>query len=82
MWMRSSRKMAKKKKKKTVKFKQVTITVSARQKKSLMNFCKSRKSTPNKIIKKAIRPLLENYHDLEVNNISIKPSQLELFNLE
>ncbi len=82
MWMRSSRKMAKKKKKKTVKFKQVTITVSARQKKSLMNFCKSRKSTPNKIIKKAIRPLLENYHDLEVNHISIKPSQLELFNLE
>jgi hypothetical protein len=82
MWMISSKAMSKKKKKKTVKYKQVSITISARQKKSLMNFCKSRKSTPSKIIKKAIRPLLENYHDLEVNRTSGKVNQLELFNLD
>jgi hypothetical protein len=74
--------MNKKKKKKAVKFKKVTITISSRQKKSLMNFCKSRKSTPNKIIKKAIKPLLENYTNLEVHHTSLKPSQLQLFNLE
>ena len=74
--------MSKKKKKKTVKYKAVTITISARQKKSLMNFCKSRKSTPNKIIKNAIRPLLENYHDLEVNYASAKANQLQLFSME
>ncbi|MCX6240662.1 MAG: hypothetical protein NTX43_02500 [Bacteroidetes bacterium] len=74
--------MSKKKKKKTVKYKQVTITVSSRQKKSLINYCKSRKSTPNKIIKKAIRPLLENYHDLEVNLTSSRVNQLQLFSLE
>ncbi|MEI7491688.1 MAG: hypothetical protein WCK92_09840 [Bacteroidota bacterium] len=74
--------MSKKKKKKAVKYKQVTITISARQKKSLMNFCKSRKSTPNKIIKKAIRPLLENYENLEVNHVSSKVSQLQLFSME
>jgi len=74
--------MTKKKKKKAVKFKQVTITISARQKKSLMNFCKSRKSTPNKVIKKAIRPLLENYHDLEVNHSTARVSQLQLFSTE
>ncbi|MCX6283272.1 MAG: hypothetical protein NTW31_03415 [Bacteroidetes bacterium] len=74
--------MSKKKKKKTVKYKQVTITISAGQKKSLMNFCKSRKSTPNKIIKKAIRPLLENYEDLEVNHVPSKVSQLQLFSME
>jgi len=74
--------MSKKKKKKTVKYKQVTITVSSRQKKSLINYCKSRKSTPNKIIKKAIRPLLENYHDLEVNHTSSRVNQLQLFSLE
>lgn len=74
--------MSKKKKKKAVKYKQVTITISSRQKKSLMNFCKSRKSTPNKVIKNAIRPLLENYHALEVNHSSVKPNQLELFKLE
>jgi hypothetical protein len=71
-----------KKKKKAVKYKVVSITVSARQKKSLMNFCKSRKSTPNKVIKKAIRPLLENYHDLEVNHVSSKVNQLQLFSME
>ena len=74
--------MTKKKKKKGVKFKQVTITISSRQKKSLMNFCKSRKITPSKVIKKAIRPMLENYHTLEVNHTSVKPNQLELFKLE
>ncbi|MCX6281202.1 MAG: hypothetical protein NTU51_04510 [Bacteroidetes bacterium] len=74
--------MSKKKKKNAVKYKQVSITISARQKKSLMNFCKSRKSTPNKVIKKAIRPLLENYHDLEVNHVSSKVNQLQLFSME
>jgi len=74
--------MSKKKKKKTVKFKQVTISISSRQKKSLMNYCKSKKSTPNKIIKKAIRPLLQNYHELEVNHTSVKVNQLQLFSME
>jgi hypothetical protein len=74
--------MNKKKKKKAVRFKKVTITISSRQKKSLMNFCKSRKSTPNKIIKKAIRPLLENYTDLEVHYSDVKHNQLQLFNME
>jgi hypothetical protein len=80
--MISSREMSKKKKKKASGYKKITITISARQKKSLMNFCKSRKSTPNKIIKKAIRPLLDNYLDLEVNHTSEKVNQLQLFNLE
>lgn len=80
--MISSREMSKKKKKKGTKYKQVTITISARQKKSLMNFCRSRKSTPNKIIKKSIRPLLENYHDLEVNHTPEKVNQLQLFSME
>jgi|APCry1669188970_1035186.scaffolds.fasta_scaffold00012_24 hypothetical protein len=80
--MISSKEMSKKKKKKPTKYKQVTITISARQKKSLTNFCKSRKSTPSRIIKKAIRPLLENYHDLEVNHASEKVNQLQLFSME
>ncbi len=74
--------MSKKKKKKPTKFKKVTITISTRQKKSLLNYCKSRKSTPNKVIKKAIRPLLENYHDLELNPSSAKVNQLQLFTIE
>ncbi|MEI7724348.1 MAG: hypothetical protein WCK09_04540 [Bacteroidota bacterium] len=69
-----------KKARKPVKFKVITIKVTARQKKSLMNFSKSRHTTPIKLIKKAILPLLQNYADLEVNNKkTVKVNQLELF---
>lgn len=68
-----------KKKRKPVKYKTITITVTARQKKSLVNFCKSRKTTPNKIIKKAIGPLLTDYVDLQVNHSNEKVNQLQLF---
>ncbi len=69
-----------KKGRKKVKFKTITIKVTARQKKSLMNYSKSRHTTPNKLIKKAIRPLLENYSDLVVTvNKQEKLNQLELF---
>jgi len=67
------------KKRKSTKFKTIKIKVSAKQKKSLENFCKIRRTTPNKIIKKSIRPLLENY----VNAVPVKSQgkvkQLMLF---
>jgi hypothetical protein len=69
-----------KKTRKPLKFKTITIKVTARQKKSLINYSKSRRTTPNKLIKKAIRPLLQNYADLEVTSSShVKVNQLELF---
>jgi hypothetical protein len=69
-----------KKARKPIKFKTITIKVTARQKKSLINFSKSRRTTPNKLIKKAIRPLLQNYADLEIGrNNHEKVNQLELF---
>jgi len=69
-----------KKARKPIKFKTITIKVTARQKKSLMNYSKSRHTTPNKVIKKAIRPLLQNYAGIEVgNNSQAKVNQLELF---
>ncbi len=69
-----------KKARKPLKFKTITIKVTARQKQSLMNYSKSRHTTPNKLIKKAIRPLLENYSDLVVvANKQEKPKQLQLF---
>ncbi len=69
-----------KKARKPIKFKTITIKVTAPQKKSQMNYSKSRRTTPNKLIKKAIRPLLQNYAGLEVDNMSpVKVNQLELF---
>ena len=69
-----------KKKRKPVKYKVITIKVTARQKKSLMNYSKSRHTTPVKLIKKAIGPFLEKYSDLVV--VATKqeiPNQLQLF---
>jgi len=75
--------MPKKKAKKTrkpLKYKVITFKVTAHQKKSLLNYCKSRRTTPVKAIKKAIRPLLQNYADLKVNNSPpVIANQLELF---
>ncbi|MCK9203451.1 MAG: hypothetical protein M0P58_03320 [Bacteroidales bacterium] len=71
-----------KKRRKAIKYKVITIRITSRQYKSLSNFSKSRRTTPNKIIKKAIKPLMSNYTGLEVNKAPVKVNQLELFNLE
>lgn len=69
-----------KKARKPLKFKTITIKVTARQKKSLMNYSKSRRTTPIKLIKKAIKPLLENYADMNlVAGKKEKLNQLQLF---
>jgi len=71
--------MKKKKKRKATRFKTIKIKVSVKQKKSLENFCKARRTTPNKIIKKAIRPLLENYVNAIPPKNQEKVKQLALF---
>ena len=74
--------MKKKKTRKALQFSTVRLKLTRRQKKSLQNYCRSRGTTPLKVIKKAIRPLLENYVS-EVpayHNPSVK--QLELFKTE
>jgi len=68
-----------KKKRKPIRYKSLSITLTARQKRSLERFAKSRRTTPTKLIKKAIRPLLENYADLEVSVNNEKVNQLKLF---
>jgi len=66
-------------KRKAVKYKTITFKVTAGQKKSLLNFCKSRRTTPNKVIKKVLQPLLTNYGSLEVNTNHDMVKQLQLF---
>jgi len=75
-------KKKKNKKRKPTRFKTIKIKVSAKQKKSLENFCKSRRTTPNKIIKKAIRPLLDNYVNAIPTKSNEKVKQLALFSSE
>ena len=68
------------KKRKPIRYKTITITVTARQKRSLVNFCKARRTTPTRVIKNSIKPLLQNYHDLQFTRPNgEKVNQLELF---
>jgi len=69
-----------KKARKSVKYKEISFQVTARQKKSLVNYARAHRTTPNKLIKNAIRPMLENYADLQVNiTRTEKLKQLQLF---
>ncbi len=68
-----------KKPRRKVKYRTITFKVTDRQKRSLLNFCKSRHTTPNKMIKKVLNPLLNNYAALEVNTQQISVNQLQLF---
>ncbi len=71
-----------KKKRKAIRYKTITVKLTVRQKRSLDRFARSRRTTPNKLIKKALRPLLENYAELEVNHVNERVNQLDLFDRE
>jgi hypothetical protein len=73
--------MTKKKARKPVRYKTLKLKLTTRQKRSLENFCKSRGTTPTKIIKKSIRPLLENY-DVSAPCPPVSANQLKLFGTE
>lgn len=67
-----------KKKKKVVKYKAITFKLSARQKKSLDQNCRSRKTTTIKLIKKSIDDYLSlRVEEKPINYVS--PNQLNLF---
>jgi hypothetical protein len=71
--------MTKKKARKQVRFNTVRFKLTTRQKRSLENFCRSRGTTPTKIIKKSIRPLLENYAGYTPFQPPVAANQLDLF---
>ena len=71
--------MTKKKARKPVRYRTINLKLTTRQKRSLENFCKSRGTTPNKIIKKSIRPLLDNYSSSVPSLPQVSANQLKLF---
>ncbi|MDP4280730.1 MAG: hypothetical protein Q8867_01135 [Bacteroidota bacterium] len=74
--------MSKSKKRKPVRYKTVQLKLTAGQKKSLENYCRMRGTTPVKVIKKSIRPLMENYKDAKPAFPVVKAKQLQLFEIE
>ena len=64
----------KKKSFQTVKFK-----LSRKQMKSLKNYCKARKTTPTKLIKKNIRYYTENFSESMPKKFYATSNQLDMF---
>lgn len=71
--------MTRKKARKSVRYKTLKLKLTVRQKRSLENFCKSRGTTPTKIIKRSIRPLLDNYATASPCFQQVAANQLDLF---
>lgn len=69
----------KSKKRKKIRYSEIRIKLSMRQKRSLINYCRARRTTPNKLIKKMIRPYISNYAKEVPEEYYITENQLELF---
>lgn len=72
----------KKKKRKKTRFHTLKLKLTSSQRKSLMNYCEARKTTPTKLIKKMIRPVLRDYVYRVPEKLYLTPNQLELFGVE
>ena len=66
-------------KRKKVRYKTIKLKLSPLQKKSLDNYCKARKTTPTKLIKKMIRPFISQYSKEIPEELYITENQLDLF---
>jgi hypothetical protein len=69
----------KKKRKKKIKYKKIVFKLSAKQKKSLENYCKARKTTPNKLIKKSISRYINGFDKSVPDEYFRSERQLDLF---
>lgn len=66
--------------KKRKPYKTVTLMLSHRQMKSLRNYCRARKTTPTKLIKKSIRNYTESFANEVPEKYHVTHNQLDLFN--
>ena len=71
-----------KKKRKKVRYREVSLKLSKNQQQSLINYCIARRTTPTKLIKKMIRPFLSNYSKEVPEDIYVTANQLDLFGQE
>ncbi len=63
-------------------YKTISFKLSKRQMKSLKNYCRARKTTPTKLIKKNIRTYIESYADNVPEKFYVSHNQLEMFAAE
>lgn len=69
-------------KRKKIKYRKVAFKLSAKQKKSLDNYCNARNTTPNKLIKKSISRYINNFSKVVPDEVYATENQLDLFGKE
>ena len=69
----------KRKNRKKTRYTTVTFKLTSKQKRSLMNYCKARRTTPTRLIKKMIRPYIMNYEKEVPAEAYATENQLDLF---
>lgn len=69
----------KRKKRKRTRYTTVTFKLTSKQKRSLMNYCKARRTTPTRLIKKMIRPYIMNFEKEVPAEMYVTENQLDLF---
>lgn len=71
-----------KKSKSKKKFKKIVFKLSEKQFIILSRFCKSKRLTPNKVFKKAVKEYIVNNYDFVQDDYHISENQLALFDIE
>lgn len=67
------------KRRRRVRYSSVSFMLTSKQKKSLLNYCRARRTTPTKLIKKMIKPYLENFGQEVPEAYYATENQLDLF---
>ena len=71
-----------KKRRKKVRYREVSLKLTKNQQQSLDNYCKARRTTRTKLIKKMIRPFLSFYSKEIPEGLHVTANQLDLFGQE
>lgn len=68
-----------KKKRKKIRYTKITLKLTSRQRRSLQNYCIARKTTPKKLIKKAIKRYINGFDKSVPAEYYATENQLDLF---
>lgn len=69
----------KKRTRKKIRYTKISLKLSTKQKRSLMNYCIARKTTPNKLIKKSIKRYINGFDKSVPEEYYATENQLDLF---
>jgi len=65
-----------------IRFKRITFKITSNQKEIIQSYCKSKRTTPVKLFKKAVKFYMEKNQAMPKQDYHISKNQLKLFDLD